>query len=260
MIRMSVGLMVFALGTAAGEVSAGRPKQVQGLPPCPVIKGARAMEQDGHAGLEIRVKMDVDVDGAPNAYGPRGSKTLDVLAHSQAPRSAPHPGEVVGYMTEYDGGPPTVQRKGDPYPGLYVSQTDFADLANKRMEDPRRYVDATKINYVVQGVAARKGGVVMGDYAVVYSCRTGKAEYAIVADSGNPTGAEGSLALVRALGYKITDGVEDSVDEKEIIVRYYPKSNPAHFFPKTQGELDEAAKKLGLKFDGVTPPQSMKPD
>ena len=67
-----------------------------------------------------------------------------------------NPKEVVGYLTEYDGGPPTVQGRHDPYPGYYVSQTDFFDKAIKREEDPRRYVDASKINYVVQGRVARR--------------------------------------------------------------------------------------------------------
>jgi hypothetical protein len=114
------------------------------------------------------------------------------------------------------------------------------------MEDPRRYVDATRINYVVQGRVAEKAGVQMGDFATVYSCRTGKLAYAIVADSGNPSGAEGSLALVRALGYPARNGIDDSIDHREIVVRYFPGSNPQKHFFKTQAELDEAAKKLGL--------------
>jgi hypothetical protein len=190
----------------------------------------------------VLVKMDVDVDGAPNAYGPKGRKTLDVLAHARAPHSR----EIVGYMTEYDGGPPTVQGPEDPYPGLYVSQTDFADLGNKRMEDPRRYVDATRINYIVVGDVAQKAGMQMGDFATVYSCRTGKFVYAIAADSGNASGAEGSLALVRALGYPLKNGIDDSVDAKEIVITYYPGSNPGKQFFKTQAALDAAAKKLGL--------------
>lgn len=204
------------------------------------------MTEHGRVAVEIRAKMNVDVDGAPNAYGPKGRKTLDVLKHARAPKESGHPGEIVGYMTEYDGGPATVQGKGDPYPGYYVSQTDFADLSNPRKEDPRRYVDASQINYVVQGKVARKAGVVMGDFAVVYSCRTGKTAYAIVADSGNESGAEGSLALVRELGYNIKDGIEDSVDNREIVIRYFPGSNPEKQFFKTQAALDAAAKKLGL--------------
>jgi hypothetical protein len=247
--------MGYSLVLLAGVAGMGRargqeyqtPKQVPGVKPCPKLRGgSRTFTQNGRTVVEVVVKMDVDVDGAPNAYGPPGKKALDIDAHAHAPKDSPHPGEIVGYMTEYDGGPPTVQGAGDPYPGYYVSQTDFADLSNKRMEDPRRYVDATKINYVVQGRVARKAGVAMGDYATVYSCRTGKSAYAIVADSGNESGAEGSLALVRALGYPIRDGIEDSVDDKEIVIHYYPKSNPEKTFFKTQAALDEAAKKLGL--------------
>ena len=224
------------------------PKASPDARPCPSLKGEARLTENGREAIEVQVKMDVDVDGAPNAYGPRGKKTLDVLAHAHAPKESGHPNEIVGYMTEYDGGPPTVQGKDDPYPGYYVSQTDFADIHNKRMEDPRRYVDATQINYVVQGKVAREAGVKMGDFATVYSCRTGKSVYAIVADSGNESGAEGSLALVRALGYKLTNGIDDSVDNREIVIRYYPKSNPDKQFFKTQKELDQAATRLGLKL------------
>lgn len=223
------------------------PKRVPGVAPCPHIPAAgRQFTDHGRKAIEIVVKMDVDVDGAPNAYGPRGKKTLDILKHALAPKGTTDEGKIVGYMTEYDGGSPTLQGKQDPFPGYYVSQTDFADRKNKRMEDPRRYVDATRVNYVVQGTVAEKAGVEMGDFAVVYSCRTGRTEYAIVADSGNLSGAEGSLALVRAMGYLLKNGIDDSVEKKEIVIRYYPKSNPRKEFFKTQSELDIAAKRLGL--------------
>jgi hypothetical protein len=223
------------------------PGQVPGIAPCPDLPAAgRQFIEHGRKAVEIVVKMDVDVDGAPNAYGPHGKKTLDILKHARAPRGTTDEGKIVGYMTEYNGGPPTVQTRQDPYPGYYVSQTDFADFSNKRMEDPRRYVDATRMNYVVQGTVAEKAGVEMGDFAIVHSCRTGRTEYAIVADSGNLSGAEGSLALVRALGYPLKNGIDDSVNKKEIVIRYYPRSNPRKQFFKTQAELDAAAKKLGI--------------
>ena len=195
----------------------------------------------------MQIKLNVDVDGAPNAYGPKGKKALDTAAHAHAPHDGVrNPKEVVGYMTEYAGGPPTVQGKHDPYPGYYVSQTDFYDKSIKREEDPRRYVDASKINYVVQGKVAREHGVKLGDFVTAYSCRTGKSAYAIVADSGNESGEEGSLALVNALGYKIKNGVEDSVDRREVVVTYYPGTNPGKEFFHTQAELDAAAGKLDL--------------
>ena len=231
-------------GTLGAQAST--PKPVAGAAPCPVIPArGRSTMVDGRRAVEVLVKMDVDVDGAPNAYGPKGKKTLDVLAHAMAPKGTTDAGKVVGYMTDYEGGPPTIQRAGDPFPGYYVSQTDFADASNKRMEDPRRYVDATRMNYVVQGKIAREAGAGMGDFAVVYSCRTGRTAYAIVADSGNESGAEGSLALVRALGYPLKNGIDDSVNDREIVVRYFPGSN-THFF-HTQAELDAAARKLGLR-------------
>ena len=238
-------LMLGVLGAGAQEYHT--PKQVAGVKPCPGLKGSRVVEDSGRQAVEVQIKLDVDVDGAPNAYGPKGKKTLDVLKHAYAPKESGHPNEVVGFMTEYDGGPPTVQRKGDPFPGFYVSQTDFADLSNKRMEDPRRYVDATRVNYVVAGRVAKQVGMEMGDFVTAYSCRTGRTVYAIVADSGNESGEEGSLALVRALGYPIRDGIEDSVDDREIVLHYFPKSNVGHVFFKTQDELDAAAKKAGLK-------------
>lgn len=243
---LSLSLAVLTpLHAETGEYQ--RPKQAANVKPCPNVKGAHTVSESGHTAIEVQIKMDVDVDGAPNAYGPRGKKSLDILAHAHAPASSPHPGAVVGYMTEYDGGPPTIQTKQDPMPGYYVSQTDFADPNNQRMEDPRRYVDATRIAYVVEGDAAKKAGIVMGDFATVYSCRTGKTVFAVVADSGNPSGAEGSLALVQQLGYDIRDGVNTSVDDREIVVHYFAKSNPGHFFPKSQAELDHAAQRYGLR-------------
>ena len=223
------------------------PKQVDGVRPCPNLHGSRKLEEFGHPAVEVQVKMNVDVDGAPNAYGPPGKKALDVEKHARAPRGSEHPGEVVGYMTEYTGGPPTVQGPGDPYPGYYVSQTDYVDERVTRKEDPRRYVDAGRINYVVQGKVAKQTGVQLGDFVTVYSCRTGRTAFAIVGDSGNESGAEGSLALVQKLGYPIKDGKEDSVDDREIVIHYFPGSNPAHEFFHAQAELDRAAERLGLR-------------
>jgi hypothetical protein len=225
-----------------------QPKQVHGVRTCPGLSGVRRVQDHGRAAVEVQVMMDVDVDGAPNAYGPKGKKTLDVLAHALSPKVHGKARRIVGFMTEFEGGPPTVQGRHDPYPGYYVSQTDFADEHNSRMEDPRRYVDAGRVNYVVLGRDAQEAGVEMGDFVTVYSCRTGRSAYAIVGDSGNESGAEGSLALVRNLGYtQIVNGIDESVTEREILVHYFPHSNPKGQFFKTQEGLDEAARRLGLR-------------
>ena len=190
--------------------------------------------------------MDVDVDGAPNAYGPRGKKTLDVLKNSRL--QGKRNGEIVGYLTDDDDPKiPIIQGPNDPFPGFYISQTAYTDKSRKDPKDPLRYVDATKINYVVLGDEARKKGAHIGDFVAVYSKRHDKAVFGIVADSGNPSGDEGSLHLLQELGYPFVDGRAESVErEGEVTVRFFPRSNPGRLFFREQAELDAAAVKLGL--------------
>ena len=190
-------------------------------------------------------RMDVDVDGAPNAYGPRGSHTLDNLrdAHYRRRRH----GEIVGYLTDDDHpNLPILQGPHDPRPGLYISQTAFTDPANHNERDPRRYVDATKINYVVLGKRARQLGATLGDFVAVTSLRTHISVFAIVGDDGNPSGNEGSLHLLQSLGYPFHDGIDDAVTHPEILLRFYPNSNPRHLFFRTQSALNAAALRRGL--------------
>ena len=190
-------------------------------------------------------RMDVDVDGAPRAYGPAGRDALDDLrnAHSMGRLDAP----IVGYLLE-DAPPhnPVVQGPHDPAPGYYVSQTAFEDESVENERDPRRYVDATKINYVVLGHQARRLGARLGDFVAVYSRRTQRSVFGIVGDAGNPSGDEGSLHLLQALGYPFHDGKDDAVEDAEIVIRFYPGSNPDRLFFRTQSALDAAAESLGL--------------
>ena len=196
------------------------------------------------APVEMHAFLHVDVDGASNAYGPPGRRTLDFEKHAHVGGKVS--GRVVGYLTERDRRTPILQGPHDPHPGYYISTTGFYDRGIDDERNPRRYVDAARINYVVLGDFGRKHKVRLGDFAAVHSDRTGKSVFAIVGDEGNASGCEGSLALVRALGYRIADGKEDSVDEREITIRYFPGSNPKHIFYNTQAKLDAAAEALGL--------------
>ena len=187
--------------------------------------------------------MDVDVDGAPNAYGPPGKQALDNPLDAHYLNRADK--EIVGYLVdEHDR--PILQGPNDPFPGYYISQTAFTDIENQDERDPRRYVDARNINYVVRGDVARRRGVKVGDFVSVYSKRTRRSVFAIVGDTGNPSGDEGSLHLLQDLGYPFHDGIDDAVEKPEIVIRFYPNSNPRHEFFFTQVELDKAATNLGL--------------
>jgi hypothetical protein len=202
-----------------------------------------------HPSFEVVThRMDVDVDGAPNAYGPPGSKALDKLRDARY--RGHRRGEIVGYLTDDDNpNIPIVQGTSDPYPGYYISQTAFTDPRRTDPRDPLRYVDATRINYVVLGNAARRKGARVGDFVAVYSRRTGRSVFGIIGDDGNPSGDEGSLHLLQELGYPFHDGIEDAVEGREIVIRFYPQSNPERMFFRTQAALDAAAIKLGLSRD-----------
>ncbi len=60
--------------------------------------------------------MTIDVDGAPNAYGPPGKKTLDYErnAHKDNLLSS----AIVGYLTQDDGRTPLRQGPMRPLSGL----------------------------------------------------------------------------------------------------------------------------------------------
>jgi hypothetical protein len=200
-------------------------------------------------------RMDVDVDGAPNAYGPPGSHALDNLRDAHY-RRRPH-GEIVGYLTEDDHPTiPIIQGPHDPYPGFYISQTALTDPAHPNPRDPLRYVDATRINYIVLGNRAHHLGARLGDFVAVTSLRTHRSVFAIIGDDGNPSGDEGSLHLLQSLGYPFTNGIDDAVENPEILIRFYPNSNPQHLFFHSQSALDDAATKLGLSHDFTAPSAS----
>jgi hypothetical protein len=220
---------------------------------CLWVAAGAAVRAQGRASFEIVTRrMDVDVDGAPNAYGPPGKPALDDLLSAHYMRRPK--GEIVGYLTEDDHPTvPVVQGPHDPYPGYYISQTAYTDEAITNERDPRRYVDATKISYIVLGDEAKRKGAGIGDFVAVYSKKTHKAVYGIVADSGNPSGDEGSLHLLQALGYPFRNGKDDSVVGREVVVRFFPGSNPEHKFFRTQPELDRAAEKLGLSKEFAEP-------
>lgn len=212
-----------------------------------VAAASQAQRSPVHPSFEVLThRMDVDVDGAPNAYGPTDKPTLDVLLDAHYLNRADK--KIVGYLIDGHGRP-ILQGPNDPFPGYFISQTAFSDIQNQNERDPRRYVDAREIDYVVRGNAARRRGVKVGDFVSVYSKRTRKSVFAIVGDTGNPTGNEGSLRLLQDLGYPFHDGRSESVEKPEIVIRFYPNSNPDHQFFFTQAKLDEAATKLGLSRD-----------
>lgn len=181
--------------------------------------------------------MTIDADGSPNAYN-ADNTGLDDLANAGAP------GHWEGILQDKDGNP-LVQGPGDPYPGYYISCTSLADWT-KPPDDPARYVDASKIPYIVlPGEVARQAGARPGDLAVVVNIWNKSYSYAIFADVG--TLGEGSIALANNLG--IASDARHGGTWWGVLYLVFPGSGDHR--PKSIDEVDTESQKLLSDWGGV---------
>ena len=185
--------------------------------------------------------MFIDADGAPNAYHPANSG-LDDLAN------AGDGGRWWGVAKD-ENGAPYVQGPSDPFPGYYVSTTALADWT-KRPSDPARYVDASKIPYVVlPREVARQVGARLGDFAAVFNLRNGKSSPAIFADIGPADSiGEGSVALADRLGVRSSPRRGGAAGG--IFYILFPASGNGR--PRTLEEIETEGDKLLRDWGGPT--------
>lgn len=162
------------------------------------IGGVSVWRISGETAFFYKSKMSICADGAPNAYHPRNIG-IDFLPNAGSP------GNWWALVTDNGrkDGNPVCQQQGDPFPGYYISTTALVD-GNFGVRDTRRYVDATKIPYIVlpHNQLMWNTGVKRGDFAIVYYKNTQKFSFAIFADVGpqNELG-EGSIKLAQDLGH-----------------------------------------------------------
>jgi hypothetical protein len=155
--------------------------------------------------------LAVDADGAFRAYHPNNRLALDTIEH------AGYSGNWWALATDTGepSGRPVVQGKNDPAPGYYISMTSLFDAENPNERDPRRFVNAASIPYVVLPPEGFKHAK-LGDFATVVNLRNGKVASAIVADESAPElpMGEGSIALAALLGVDSnprTGGIEHGI-------------------------------------------------
>lgn len=183
--------------------------------------------------------LQVDADGSPRAYNPDSALGLDRLDN------AGHPGNWWGILTDNGRtfGKPIIQCATDPAPGFYISATSLYDPhRDYRWNDPRRFVNAETIPYVVLPPELRgalPGGPTLdlGDFAVVVNLANGRKAGAVVADIG-PHGeiGEGSIALAGLLGVNAdprTGGTNEN-----ILVCLFAGSRTAPAWPHTITEIN----------------------
>ncbi len=186
--------------------------------------------------IMFRSGMTIDADGAPNAYSPDNTG-LDDLSN------AGEPGHWDGIVTDH--GEPFIQGPNDPFPGFYVSQTALVDWSKDRT-DPARYVDASKIPYIVlPGELSRQFGARLGDFAVVVNMRRGTAANAIFADIG--TLGEGSIALADSLG--IWSNARQGGTRGGILYLVYPGSG--NHRPRPIEEINSETNRLFQQWGGM---------
>ena len=148
-------------------------------------------------GIFYKSSLAIDADGAFRAYHPVDRLGLDSLAH------AGHRGNWWALVTDNEekSGRPILQGDSDPAPGYYVSTTALYNADNSNVRDPRRYVDAAAIPYIVLHPKVLNYAR-LGDFATVVNLQNGKTSAAIAADESAPNlpVGEASIALAEALG------------------------------------------------------------
>ena len=185
--------------------------------------------------------MTIDADGAPNAYHP-DNIGLDDLSNAGSP------GNWQG-LAKNENGEPFVQGPDDPFPGYYVSATALADRT-KPVNDPTRYVDASKIPFIVlPGAMARQIGARPGDFAVAFNRRNGQSSYAIFGDVGpSDRIGEGSVALAENLG--IRSDARNGGARRGILFLVFPGSGNGR--PRTIEEINSESEKLLQAWGGTS--------
>ena len=140
---------------------------------------------------------------------------------------------------------PLIQGESDPFPGYYISCTSLSDRG-KKLTDPDRYVDASRIPYVVlPNDLADPGSARLEDFAVVMNLRNGKFSYAIYADIG--TMGEGSIALADNLG--IWSDARGGGKSDGVVYLLFPGSG--NLQPRTIDEIQRETAKLLHGWGGI---------
>jgi hypothetical protein len=214
-VRLPCSLAALALALATPGFNAQHTTSPQNSPGAELFKQRSTIAWScGSSEVQAFVYQSgfaVDADGAYRAYHPNNRLGLDSIDH------AGYPGNWWALATDTGNpnGRPVIQGSNDPAPGFYVSMTSLYDSSVADEHNPRRFVDAATIPYVVlppKGFVHAK----LGDFAAVLNLKNGKIAGAIVADESAPRlpMGEGSMALAQMLGIDSnprTGGIESGV-------------------------------------------------
>lgn len=188
----------------------------------------------------VTERMAIDADGAPNAYHPQ-DKGIDALANAGFPNGG---WKSILAVDPLDSTKPFVQTIG-PFAGFFVSKTTLQD-PTRGETDPSRYVDSTKVPYLVFPGAfnALHGTGTIGDLAMVRNLRNNDVTAAIVADGGpkNAPLGEVSIRLADNLGgANVNPRNGSGMPKGPFLYVLFPKSRSTPTWPLTTERIDELA-------------------
>ena len=189
--------------------------------------------------------MAIDADGAYRAYHPNNRLGLDSIEHGGQPGNW----WALATDTGKPSGRPVIQRESDPAPGYYVSMTSLYDASIEEERNPRRFVDAASVPYVVLPPKGFKHAR-LGDFATVINLENGKVASGIVADESAPDlpMGEGSIALARLLD--IDADPRSGGTDGNIAWVIYPHSGNGK--PRTLGEITNIAQAHFERWGGLS--------
>lgn len=186
-----------------------------------------------HGVIGFQAKFAVDADGSPRAYGPNDSG-LDLTQHAYNVSGK----RWMGIVTD-ENCKPLIQKKGDPHPGLYISQTSLYDSTYPNC-NPRRFVNAEKIPYIVLSLKMMAlTGAKVGDISYVFNPTTGKSSYAVFGDVGpEELLGEGSIYLAQTLGIPNTNPRDGGLSGAAIQYVVFPNSGMGNGRHPTIAQID----------------------
>ncbi|ABB23846.1 glycoside hydrolase family 75 protein [Pelodictyon luteolum] len=247
--------MLAVLGFGISLISTGVPELQAGEFRAKAWKKYRGtriyMLQDRSAYSYVTGFMTIDADGAPNAYHPNNSG-LDDLANAGYPRHSWW--NTVLVPDPADGSRPYIMKSG-PYAGYYISMTTLKDLRYAET-DSRRYVDASRIPYIVfpETFAAMDGVGQIGDYGVAVNLDNGSSSGFVVADIGprrHPLG-EISIALATRLGGKdVSARTGPAKPLGQILYIVFPGSASRHPWPRDLHAIESITQNMLVNAGGA---------
>ena len=205
--------MTHYLTALAALVLAAHPAQACDFNPWFTFKGTPLLrDADTGAYFYVTDHKAADADGAPNAYHPGDVGKNCISADHiglDCPANAGFPGtswwDSVLIADPADPSRPFVQTNGE-FAGFFVSATWLFAPSISDRTDPARYVDATRVAYLVMPgneFPALRGTGFKGDVGFAVNLANNLSTPLSIADRGGGADArlgEGSLALWTALG------------------------------------------------------------